>query len=107
MLSRRLTITLPHHLVESIDRRETNRSRFVAEAVRRELDRRRRADLNRSLRNPHPESVELARQGLEDWMRGLPDEDASSLVDFAAGRLVQWIPGEGWRGEDKPLQAQS
>src|SRR5580704_10001092 len=40
--------------VAGIDWREKNRSRFVAEAVRRELDRRRRAELRRSLNDPHP-----------------------------------------------------
>jgi len=32
-----------------------------------ELDRRRGAELRRSLQNPHPESVEVAEQGLEEW----------------------------------------
>ena len=59
----RVTVTLPNHLVRDIDRREKNRSKFVAEAVRHELDRRRRAELRRSLQNPHSESAELAEQG--------------------------------------------
>lgn len=33
----RVTVTLPQDLVRDIDRREKNRSKFVAEAVRREL----------------------------------------------------------------------
>ena len=45
----RVTVTLPNDLVRDIDRRENNRSKFVAEAVRHELDRRRRAELRRSL----------------------------------------------------------
>ena len=56
----RVKVTLPHDLVRDIDRREKNRSKFVAEAVRHELDRRRRTELRRSLRNPHPETAELA-----------------------------------------------
>jgi Arc/MetJ-type ribon-helix-helix transcriptional regulator len=56
----RVTVTLPNDLVRDIDRREKNRSKFVAEAVRHELDRRRRKELGRSLQNPHPESAELA-----------------------------------------------
>jgi len=91
-----VTVTLPNDLVRDIDRREKNRSKFVAEAVRRELDRRRRAELRRSLQNPHRESVELAEQGLEEWTRGLPEEDAGALVDSSAGRAVRWVPGEGW-----------
>lgn len=92
----RVTVSLPNDLLREIDRRESNRSKFVAEAVRREIDRLRRAELGRSLRNPHPESAELAEQGLEEWSRGLPDEDAEALVDSSAGRAVRWVPGEGW-----------
>jgi hypothetical protein len=90
------TVRLPNDLVKDIDRREKNRSKFVAEAVRNELDRRRRDELRRSLRNPHPESAVLAGQGLEEWARSLPEEDAEALVDTGAGKPVQWIPGEGW-----------
>ena len=92
----RVTVTLPNGLVKDIDRREKNRSKFVAEAVRNELARRRRDELRRSLHNPHPESAELAEQGLEEWTRGLPEEDTGALVDSSAGRPVRWVPGEGW-----------
>jgi hypothetical protein len=92
----RVTVTLPIDLVRDIDRREKNRSKFVAEAVRHELDRRRRAELRRSLRNPHPESADLAEQGLEEWTRGLPEEDTEALVDSNAGQPVRWVSGEGW-----------
>lgn len=92
----RVTVTLPDDLIRDIDRREKNRSKFVAEAVRRELDRRRREDLRRSLQNPHPESTELAEQGLEEWSRSLPEEDVEALLDSRAGRAVRWVPGEGW-----------
>jgi hypothetical protein len=92
----RVTVTLSSELVREIDRREKNRSKFVAEAVRNELDRRRRDELRRSLHNPHPESAELAEQGLEEWTRGLPEEDGSALVDSNAGRPVRWVAGEGW-----------
>ena len=92
----RVTITLPNDLVRDIDRREKNRSKFIAEAVRNELDRRRRDELRRSLDNPHSESAELAGQGLEEWARGLPEEDAEALVDSRAGKPVRWVPGQGW-----------
>jgi len=92
----RVTVTLSNDLLRDIDRREKNRSKFVAEAVRRELDRRRRAELLRSLENPHPESAELAEQGLEEWSRELPEEDGEALVDRSAGKAVRWVPGEGW-----------
>jgi len=92
----RVTISLPNNLVRDIDRREKNRSKFVAEAVRNELDRRRRAELRRSLQNPHSESAALAEQGLDEWTRGLPDEDTDALVDSRVGKPVRWVPGEGW-----------
>jgi asparagine synthetase B (glutamine-hydrolysing) len=92
----RVTVTISHDLLRDIDRREKNRSKFIAEAVRRELDRRRRAELRRSLENPHPEAAELAEQGLTDWARELPDEDTEALIDSAAGKAVRWVPGEGW-----------
>ncbi len=92
----RVTVTLPNDLVRDIDRLESNRSKFVAEAVRRELDRRRREELRRSLNNFHPESSEVAEQGLEQWSRGLPREDAEALVDSSVGKAVRWVPGEGW-----------
>jgi metal-responsive CopG/Arc/MetJ family transcriptional regulator len=92
----RVTITLPEDLVRDIDRRELNRNRFVAEAVRRELERRRRDELRRSLQNPHLECAHLEARGLEDWSSSLPEEDAESLVDSTAGKPVRWIPGEGW-----------
>jgi len=86
----------PGDLLRDIDRREKNRSKFVAEAVRRELDRRRRAELWRSLEKHHPKSAELADQGLEEWSRMLPEEDTEALVDTSAGKAVRWVPGEGW-----------
>ena len=62
----RVTVTLPAELVKEIDHFERNRSRFIAEAVERELVRRRRAGLLRSLEHPHPEAAELADMGLAD-----------------------------------------
>jgi Arc/MetJ-type ribon-helix-helix transcriptional regulator len=92
----RVTVSLPNELVQSIDRWEKNRSKFIAEAVRHELDRRRRAELRRSLQNPHPESVAYAEQGLEEWTRSLPEEDTEALVDHNSGKPVRWVAGEGW-----------
>ena len=92
----RVTVTLPSDLLRDIDRREKNRSKFVAEAVRNELERRRREELRRSLHNPHPESTELAEQGLEEWISGLPEEDTEALLDSNAGKPVRWVSGEGW-----------
>ena len=64
-------------------------------ALCRELDRRLRAELRRSLQNPHPESSGPAEQGLDEWTCSLP-EDNGALVDSSAGKAVRWVPGEGW-----------
>lgn len=96
----RVTVTLPAELVESIDRLEKNRSRFIAQAVVHELDRRRREGLRRSLEQPHPEAAELADAGLDDWAASLPEGD-EGLVDMAAGRPVRWAIGEGWIEEPR------
>lgn len=96
MASRRVTVTLPAELVGEIDRREENRSRFILEAVERELARRRRAELGRSLNNPHPATEEVAELGISEWADHLPQEDITELVDLSAGTAVRWTPGEGW-----------
>lgn len=91
----RVTVTLPIELVEGIDQFERNRSRFITEAVERELVRRRREGLLRSLASPHPEAAELADTGLSDWGAGLPAEN-EALVDERAGKPVRWVEGQGW-----------
>lgn len=93
--SERVTITLPAHLVADIEHFERNRSRFIVEAVERELARRRREGLRRSLSRPHPEASELADAGLAEWAAGLPEGDAD-LVDTSTGRAVRWVEGQGW-----------
>jgi hypothetical protein len=90
----RVTVTLSAALVEGIDRLERNRSRFIAEAVEHELARRRREALLHSIRNPHPETVDLADTGLGDWTADLPDDEG--LVDVAGGTAVRWVEGQGW-----------
>ncbi|HWP64003.1 MAG TPA: hypothetical protein VNO86_11090 [Candidatus Binatia bacterium] len=92
----RVTVTLPADLLREIDRHDQNRSRFLREAARRELERRRLGLLERSLCNPHPEATELTEAGFEDWVFSLPEEEAAGLVDLAAGREVRWVPGDGW-----------
>ena len=96
MASIRVTITLPPDAVDEIDRLDSNRSRFVLEAVRRELARRQREELRRSLREPHVESAIVAEAGIGEWGRRLPPDDASDLVDIHGGTPVQWTPGKGW-----------
>lgn len=92
--SERVTVTLSADLVESIDRLERNRSRFIAEAVQHELARRRRDALLQSLNSPHPETTELADMGLADWTSDLPNDEG--LVDPRGGTAVRWIEDRGW-----------
>ena len=92
---KRVTVTLPDDVVDEIDRWEKNRSRFVLEASLRELELRRREQLERSLRSPHPESALVAEEGLEEWGRGMGGDD-EGLVDASAGQQVRWAPDSGW-----------
>ncbi len=89
MPAERVTVTLSSETVKSIDRREQNRSRFIQEAVRHELQRRRREELYRSLRNPHPESLQTVDLGFDDWAQQLPDESVTDLVDLASGTEIR------------------
>jgi predicted transcriptional regulator len=91
----RVTVTLAADLVESIDRIERNRSRFIAEAVEHELTRRRHAALLHSVRRPHADTGALVDTGLGDWVSDLPADEG--LVDIAAGTPVRWVEGQGWK----------
>jgi hypothetical protein len=91
-----VTVLLPGELLRDIDRREKDRTKFVTEAIRNELDRRRREELRRSLHGAHAKTVELAEQGFGEWVRGLPEEDTETLVDSSAGKPIRWISGDGW-----------
>lgn len=94
MPAERVTVTMPKEIVEEIDGMTTNRSRFIVDAVRHELERKRREELLVSLRNPHEESLQVADLGMEDWCAGIPDD--VDLVDPASGRAVRWRAGHGW-----------
>lgn len=96
MSKQRVTVTLPEEVLEGIDRWERNRSRFILTAVRHELQRRRREELRRSLRRPHPESEEMANLGMAEWGSRLPQETGAELVDPAAGKEVRWSADQGW-----------
>ncbi len=100
MTDERVTVTLPRDMVKDIDRHERNRSKFVREAVRNELTRRRREALQRSLASPHGESEETERLGMEQWILDAADGGDPS-VRLAGGRAVRWQPGQGWREEDR------
>jgi hypothetical protein len=60
------------------------------------VDRRRLAELRRSLQNPHPESADLVERELKEWTLGLTIEDTEALVDSSLGKPVHWVRGEGW-----------
>jgi hypothetical protein len=96
MPAARITITLSEALLDRLDRAEANRSRFIAEAVERELDRRRREALRRSLEAPHVETLDTAQLGLETYRDGL-DADDVPQVDASEGVAVAWRDGSGWR----------
>jgi Arc/MetJ-type ribon-helix-helix transcriptional regulator len=92
----RVTVTMPSELVAGIDRIERNRSRFIAEAVRHELQRRQRLELLRSLESPHPDTAATTTLGLAAWADGLPSGD-DDLLDPFSGTAVRWIPESGWQ----------
>ncbi len=94
-------MTLPPDTVEEIDRLEANRSRFVLEAVRRELKRRWRLELRRSLQEPHAEASAVAEEGFGAWVGSQPGGEAAGLLDPDAGQAVRWLPGLGWSEEDE------
>ena len=100
-LAERVTVTMPSELVAGIDRIEANRSRFIAEAVRHELQRRQRLELLRSLEAPHPDSAATAALGLADWAEALPEGD-SDLLDPSAGEPLHWRPESGWQHAGSP-----
>ena len=96
----RVTVTMPADVIRDIDRFQKNRSRFILEAVHREIDRRRREELQRSLRQPHPEISGIAEAGFAGWAASLPPEDVGELVDIEGGVKVQWVPEKGWVEEN-------
>jgi len=98
--SERVTITLPEEVIRDIDRRERNRSKFIQQAIRRELEWRRREQLRLSLREPHPETEQTADLGVGDWAASANDED-DDLLDPAKGKTVRWQPGQGWTEVDE------
>jgi hypothetical protein len=97
----RVTVTLPPEILADIDNAEKNRSAFILDAVRRELSRRRRLNLRKSLQNPHVESHADAEAGFGAWAGSLPEEDLSDLVDPATLAPVRWIEGKGWKESRK------
>lgn len=82
----------------SIDGLERNRSPFIAEAAEHELARRHREALLSSVRNPHPETVDLADAGLEGWTADLP----TSLSYANARRSSSRLFGTAVSGDSLP-----
>jgi hypothetical protein len=98
-MNERVTVTLPKEIIRDIDRQERNRSRFVLQAVEKELERRRKEELRRSLRTPHKDGNDVAEAGFAEWADGLPEGD-EDLVDIHAGVSVKWVSGTGWVEEE-------
>ena len=94
-MTSRVTVTLPTEILSEIDKADTNRSRFILEAVRREVERRRREDLGKSLNHPHPETSALESAGLAEWFES-GTRDVEELLDPDQGVEILWIPGAGW-----------
>lgn len=90
-----MTVTLPSEILIEIDRSDRNRSRFILEAVQREIVRRRKEALELSLASPHPESQSFESAGLEEWFEA-GQGDAAELVDLRDGTEVHWVPEHGW-----------
>ncbi len=102
MSAQSITVKLPPGLIRDIDCEDGDRSQFVLEAVRHELQlRRRRQQLLHAEAHPHPESRLWAELGFSDWAAGLPEEDVSEMVDLDGGTAVRWVPGEGWHEVDE------
>jgi hypothetical protein len=90
-----VTIAISTDLAENIDRFDPNRSVFIRTAVEREVARRNREDLLRSLRDPHPDTVDFVDEGFSDWCASLPAED-EGLLELDSGTPVRWDPEGGW-----------
>jgi len=93
--STRVTITLPSEILHEIDLGDKNRSRFILEAVQREISRRRKLALELSLKHPHHESLSLETAGLREWFLN-GKQDAANLLDLEGGMDVRWHPEQGW-----------
>ena len=89
----RVTITLPNEILQEIDREEKNRSRYILDAIEREIARRRLAALETSLENPHPESAALESSDVANWIQA--GEADSDLLDVNGGTCVKWT-ADGW-----------
>jgi hypothetical protein len=98
----RVTITLSEATVQAIDAVTDNRSRFIQNALERELRRRRRAELRRSLAEPHPDAALVKEEDVAAWAERLPVEDGDGLVNPAQATSIRWVAGQGWRTPAKP-----
>ena len=99
MAVERVTVTLPEEVLRDIDRRERNRSKFILQAVQRELEWRQREQLRLSLNEPHPESMQTAEWGIQQWVLSADERDAD-LLDQKEGKKVCWEPEIGWTEVD-------
>lgn len=98
MADERITVTLPGELLYEMDRLDSNRSRFVREAIRQNLEYRRLQDLAESLAQPHAHLREMESLGFASRAGEGVEED---LVDADAGTPVRWEEGRGWVGGEE------
>ena len=97
MAAQRITLTLPSEVVTAIDRTTHDRDSFVTDAVRHEIDRRKEAQLRRSLDGPHPETSELAVSPSSNWPAGVPRDEWDDLLTSDLGEEIRWEEGKGWQ----------
>jgi hypothetical protein len=100
MASERVTISLPEEMVQEIDGRERNRSRFVQRAIAGELERLRQQELQRSLDNPHTDSEVVAETGFSEWADQAAADD-QELLDASSGKEIRWDADRGWIKEEE------
>lgn len=97
MAAQRIALTLPSEVISAIDRTTHDRDSFVADAVRHEIDRRKEAQLRRSLDSPHPETSKAAGSPLPNWPTGVPRNEWDELLTSELGEEIRWEERKGWQ----------
>ena len=87
----RMPIPVAAELIASIDQLDPDREAFVAGAIRNELARRGRG----AQVVAHPETLELAEVGFDEWA-SLADESDAAPIDPSSAVLVHWDAPAGW-----------
>ena len=69
----RLNITLPVDLMEQI-RKEKNKSRFIAEAVREKIEREQKREMERLMKEGYSETARQDKKLVKDWEKADSEE---------------------------------